>query len=331
MTRRNPKNYAQQSIRRPAREAYSTRRVEFTTPIDADPADADRLSATLYLPDRPANPPVIVMAPGLGAWRTFGYPAYAERFAQAGYATLLFDFRCHNDSDGEPRSLVAIDAQIEDYEAAIATAKRLDAVDGTQLVLWGYSLSGGHVLSVAADRFDVDAVIAMSPFTDGRNALKRMLRQPKRAIGSIARGLRDRIGSIVGVHYHVPIVGDPGSSAVVTSPSIRREYLDLVDRESSWSNETPARIFLSIGRYRPIVTAEEITTPTLLLAGTDDEVIPADEIETAADAIDDSSLVRFPATHSSPLGADFETSVGHQLTFLKSVFNTEALISIPDV
>ena len=322
MTRQKPKNYAQQKISRPAREAYSTRRVEFTTPIDGDPADADRLSATLYLPDRPANPPVIVMAPGLGAWRTFGYPAYAERFAQAGYATLLFDFRYHNDSDGEPRSLVDIDAQIEDYEAAIATAKRLDAVDGTQLVLWGYSLSGGHVLSVAADRFDVDAVIAMSPFTDGRNALKRMLRQPKRAIGSIARGLRDRIGSIVGVHYHVPIVGDPGSPAVVTSPSIRREYLDLVDRESPWRNETPARIFLSIGRYRPIVTAEDINTPTLLLAGTDDEVIPADEVETAADAIDDSTLVRFPATHSSHLGEDFETSVGHQLTFLKSVFNT---------
>lgn len=331
MTRRNPKNYAQQSIRRPAREAYSTRRVEFTTPVDADPADADRLSGTLYLPDRPANPPVIVMAPGLGAWRTFGYPAYAERFAQAGYATLLFDFRYHNDSDGEPRSLVDIDAQIEDYEAAIATAKRLDAVDGSQLVLWGYSLSGGHALSVAADRFDVDAVIALCPFTDGRNALKRILRQPKRAIGSIARGLRDRVGSIAGVSYHVPIVGDPGSTAVVTAPSIRREYLDLVDRESSWSNETPARIFLSIGRYRPVATAEDINTPTLLLAGTDDEVIPADEIETAADAIDDSSLVRFPATHSSPLGEDFETAVGHQLTFLKSIFNTEAVVSISDV
>ena len=44
----------------------------------------------LYLPEGKPNPPIVVMAHGFGAERTFGLPAYAETFAQNGLAAYLF-------------------------------------------------------------------------------------------------------------------------------------------------------------------------------------------------------------------------------------------------
>lgn len=65
---------------------------------------ADRISAWLYRPEEsdPDGAPLLVMAHGLGAVRTMRLDAYAERFAAAGYACLLFDYRNFGDSDGAP-------------------------------------------------------------------------------------------------------------------------------------------------------------------------------------------------------------------------------------
>ena len=66
-----------------------------------------RCAAWLYRPRGVARPPVVVMAHGFGAERTFGLPAFAGRFAAAGLAALLFDYRGFGQSDGEPRNLVS--------------------------------------------------------------------------------------------------------------------------------------------------------------------------------------------------------------------------------
>ena len=307
---------AQQSVRRPAREAYSTRRVTFES-------EGETCVGTLYLPDRPDSPPVVVMAPGLGMWRSFVLPAVAERFAEAGFAAFTFDFRNHGDSDGEPRSLADPDRQIADYEAAIDAMGDTDAVDSDRLVLWGYSFSGGHVLSVAAGRFDVAGVIATAPFVDGRRELKRSLRQPKRFARSTLAGLRDAIGSKVGRGHTVRLVDDPEGFGVITVPGAKRAVLDAVDRDSAWDNRLPARIFLDLSAYRPITSVDEIRCPTLVIGGRNDEVAPAAWAEDAADKISESTYIELPADHMSVFDADFETVVGHQLTFLRSTVDAE--------
>ena len=81
----------------------------------------DRISAWLYRPsnggaDRTA--PLLVMAHGLGAVRTMRLDAYAERFSAAGYACLVFDYRCFGDSEGQPRQLLDIGMQLADWAAA---------------------------------------------------------------------------------------------------------------------------------------------------------------------------------------------------------------------
>ena len=66
--------------------------------------------------------------------------------------------------------------QIHDFEAAMAAAKRLPGVGRNRIVLWGSSMSGGHVLRLAAGRDDIAAAIA----DDNRSPVVR--RQPRRRL-----------------------------------------------------------------------------------------------------------------------------------------------------
>ncbi|VTT85530.1 putative hydrolase [Halorubrum sp. DM2] len=307
MTRRNPVNRAQRRLSRPARERFATRAVAFDV-------DGTTCRGTLYLPGGdPDDPPVVVMAPGLGAERTFGYPAVAERFADAGYAALLFDHPEFGDSDGDSQA-IDLARQRAAYAAAIDRAGRVDAVGG-DLVLWGASLSAAHVLTLAAERRDVDAVVGLVPMLDGRAiAMRRGGRYLARAA---LAGFRDRIGNRFGRGRTVPIVGGTEELAAITEPGTKRKYIDLVDRESAWRNETPARSLLGLAGYRPVTRLDEIRAPTLLLAGTDDAIVDADAVAAAGERLDRGTVVSMPADHFSVLGGDFEGAIGHQLSFLK--------------
>ena len=310
MTRRNPVNRAQRRLDRPPRERFSTRSVAFDV-------DGETCRGTLYLPGGDTDPPTVVMSPGLGAERGFGYPAFAERFADAGYAALNFDYRGFGGSDGDSQ-LVDPARHRAEYAAAIDRLDRVEVV-GDGIVLWGASLSGGHVLALAADRRDVDAVIAVTPVLDARSIVRaRGGRYVVRAAGA---GIRDLLGHRLGRGRTVPIVGDRESLAAVTEPGTKRGYLDLVDRNSAWRNETPARSLLKIANYRPAERLGEIDAPTLLVAGTDDPIVPAERVVDAAETLRRGTVVSMPADHFSPFGADFEPAMGHQLSFLRDALD----------
>ncbi len=256
------------------------------------------------------------MAPGLGAERSFGYPAVAERFADAGYAAFLFDYRGFGGSDGDSQAIHPA-RQRADYAAAIDRLAEV-AVVGRDRVLWGASLSAGHVLTLAAERRGVDAVIAVTPLLDARSIVAA--RGGKYVFRAGAAGLRDLLGHRFGRGRTVPIVGDREELAAITEPGSTRGYLDLVDRESRWRNETPARSLLRLVNYRPGNRLDEIRAPTLLLAGTDDSIVSADDVTAAGRNLQRGTVVSMPADHFSVLGTDFEPAVGHQLSFLRDAF-----------
>lgn len=55
------------------------------------------------------------MAHGLGGVRQMRLDAFAERFSSAGYRCLLFDYRRFGASPGEPRQLLSVRRQLEDW------------------------------------------------------------------------------------------------------------------------------------------------------------------------------------------------------------------------
>ena len=70
----------------------------------------------------------VVLGHGWSGTREQRLDAYAERFAQAGFAALVFDYRHFGASEGEPRQLLDIRRQQEDSAAALAYARTLTGV-----------------------------------------------------------------------------------------------------------------------------------------------------------------------------------------------------------
>ena len=187
------------------------------TPSDVQiRSGADELAAWAYRPGG-ERLPCIVMAHGFSATRRDALPAYAERFAAAGFGVVLFDYRGFGDSGGEPRQVVDIRRQQHDYRAAIAWARRQEWIDPARIALFGSSFSGGHVIDVASHDPAIAAVIAQAPFADGLAQLR--ITPPVTALRMTIDGLRDLwAGSRGRPPVMIPPAGPPGSYAVMTAP-----------------------------------------------------------------------------------------------------------------
>jgi len=165
--------------------------------------------------------PCVVLAHGFGGTVDSGLLPYAERFAAAGIDALAFDYRNFGASDGEPRQLLSIPRQLEDYAAAISFARSLDGVDPDRIVVWGSSYAGGHVVPVAVADGHVAAVISQVPAMDGAVALLNLARYagPGLLVRLTIAGVRDLASSLLG---HPPVmvaqVGAPGSVGAMTTP-----------------------------------------------------------------------------------------------------------------
>ena len=129
----------------------------------------------LYTPDQGEAPfPVVVMAGGWCYVKEIVMPHYADFFAKAGLAALLFDYRCFGESDGEPRQHIDPHGQIEDYKNAISFAETLPEVDPNRIGIWGISYSGGHVLITGATDPRVKCIVSTIPVVDGFETQKQV-------------------------------------------------------------------------------------------------------------------------------------------------------------
>src|SRR6267378_3316004 len=107
-----------------------------------------------------ARVPAVAMAHGVGATKDMFLEPIARRFAGAGLAVLLFDYRSFGASGGEPRQRVFPRDQIEDYRSALTWLSLQHQVDANRLGIWGTSFGGGTVLHVAAYDPRVKAVVS---------------------------------------------------------------------------------------------------------------------------------------------------------------------------
>jgi dienelactone hydrolase len=280
----------------------------------------EQLAAWLYRPDgagdRPVGVPCVVMAHGFSGTRADGLAPYAERFAAAGMAALVFDYRGFGDSSGQPRDVVDVGAQLDDWRAAIAHARTVPGIDPDKIALWGSSFSGGHVIEVAASDPGIAAVVAQVPFVDGLANLPRL------GMANVARmtlvGLRDQLGALLGRPPHMlASVGPPGSLAVMTSPDAEPGFMALNPPGFEFRNEAAARIALRVGTYRPIKRAAAVRCPVFFAIADDDVVTPSDLADKAASRAPRAEVRHYPGGHFDPyVGELFDRVAGDEAEFL---------------
>jgi len=279
--------------------------------------DGDLLAAWFYRPAGPGPYPTVVMAHGLGAVRGMRLDAYAERFAAAGMAALVFDYRHFGDSAGQPRQVLDIGRQREDWVSAVRFAKTHPEVDADRLAIWGSSFGGGHVLATAAREPGIAAVVAQCPFTDGLASLGAV---PLRTTLKLtALGLRDLARAARGREpVTVPLAGRPGEVALMTAPDVVPGYLSLVPEGSPFRNEAGARLALRVGFDRPGRQARRITAPVLFGICEPDTVAPSGPTKKYAAQTPRAEVKVYPFGHFDIYeGEPFEQAVGDQVEFLR--------------
>ena len=259
-------------------------------------------AADLYRPDDATEPmPCVVVGHGFSGTKGLAR-VYAERFAEAGFAVLVFDYRHFGGSGGEPRQVVDVDKQREDYHAAVRFARTLPGIDPERIALWGTSFSGGHVIAVAAENPRIAAAAAQVPLIDaqrtGRTTRQRLRRALTRsALKLFAAAGRDALHALLGRPPHLArVVGTPGDAAVFTDPEARVAFAALGGEAAGWRNAFAPRFLFGLPRYRP-GTAERLRIPLLVcVADRDLEASPEFAVEIATRA-PRGEVRRYPVGH----------------------------------
>jgi fermentation-respiration switch protein FrsA (DUF1100 family) len=267
------------------------------------------IAAWLYRPD--GAEACVVMAHGLSAVRDMRLPAYAERFAAQGLAVLLFDYRGFGASGGEPRLVVDIGAQLDDWRTAIQCARRYKRVG-----LMGSSFAGGHVLELAAKEDGIAAAVAQCPMTDG---LLASLMTPPKTIAKLSRAaLQDQARALAGKPPKlIKAAGHPGELAVMSTPDTVPGMESITPPDSLWVNAIAARIGLKIPLYRPGRHAARIVCPLLICLCEKDALVSVKATEKVAQDAPQAELARYPIGHFDIYtGEWFERAVSRQAEFL---------------
>ena len=260
------------------------------------PSHGEQLAAYLYRPAAPGRVPCIVMAHGFSGTRDEALPGYAEAFCDAGYAVVVFDYRYFGASSGQPRQLLDIARQQDDYRAVIEWARHADGIDPDRIVLWGSSFSGGHVIEVAATDPRIAAVIAQAPYTDSVPVIRRM--PPRNLVRAVAAAVRDQAGAALGRKPTlIPAAGPPGTFAAMTEPEALSGFAAMVPPESLWRNEIAARVMFRMPLFRPVKIADRLTMPVLFCVCDADVTTPPESTLKAAGRAPRGELRRYPYGH----------------------------------
>jgi alpha-beta hydrolase superfamily lysophospholipase len=252
--------------------------------------------------------PIVVMAHGLSGTRRDGLGPFAERFAAAGIAALLFDHRGFGDSGGEP-DLFEPRRQLEDWRAAIARARSLPGVDPERVATFGSSMGGGNALAAAAGDRRVAAAVSQVPFLD-------LWRQAHRSGPAVTA--RVLLAALRG--EHLPAVGQPDEAAFINAPGGEAGWRHVVaiGEDSRWRNQVSSRWLLG-APYRPARFAAGLHCPWLLCVGEADRVARPAAAIAAARRAPRGELRTYPGVGHFDIydGPEFEAVVADELAFLR--------------
>ena len=270
-------------------------------------AEGVTLRGWLYTPERATGPaPTIVMTHGFSAVKEMYLDRYADVFANAGMAVVVFDNRNFGSSDGEPRQEIDPWAQVRDYRHAITYASTRPEIDPSRIGIWGSSYSGGHVLVVGAIDRRVKCVVAQVPLVSGNANGQRLIRSDFLPAFQ-AQFNTDREARFRGeVPAMVPVVdADPlAPSALPTADSYEWFTATSEQRAPAWRNEVTLRSVEMFLEYEPGTYLPRISPTPLLMC------VAANDVLTVSDlAIDGFERARHPKKLVIMPGGHFDAYV----------------------
>lgn len=147
-----------------------------------------QVAGILNLPEgaeeKKGHPAIICVHPGSSCKeQTAGI--YAEKLAELGYVTLVFDASYQGESGGEPRFIENPAARIEDIRCAVDYLTTLDYVDENRIGALGVCAGGGYAVNAAMTERRIKAVGTVVGANIGR--VQRESGDPLKALEAIGR------------------------------------------------------------------------------------------------------------------------------------------------
>lgn len=280
-------------------------------------SNGTRCSAWLYLPTVDGKRPVIVMAHGLGGVREMRLDAYAEKFASAGYACFLFDYRNFGASDGNKRQRINVKEQLADWNSAIDFIKKDDRLDGDKTLLFGSSFSGGHVIALSATRKDIAAAVSQCPYTDALATMGTI--SPLSAIKVAPVLIADLLSCITGYHPVMLKLADARGKAAIMAVSDYKAFFKQIPEHSNFVNKAPARTLLEFLKYSPCRYTKDIECPIYYAVCLKDTLAPAKATIECARRSKNATIVEYDCGHFDIyVGEFFDRAIADYINF----FNT---------
>src|SRR5229473_7407334 len=271
------------------------------------------LRGWFYLPELAAGPaPCIVMAHGFSAVKEMYLDSFAEVFAAAGLAALVYDNRNFGASGGEPRQEIDPVQQVRDYRHAITWARMQPEVDRERIGVWGSSYSGGHVLAVGAIDRRVKCVVSQVPLVSGYRNVQRLIR------ADMFAPLRQQLDADREARFRgeapmmIPVVTqDPNAPAALPTADSWQWFVETgKTRAPAWRNEVTLRTVEMLTEYEPGDYIARISpTPLLMVIAAGDHLAVADEAFAAFNrALEPKRLVILGGGHFDAYVKDFGTA-----------------------
>ncbi len=249
------------------------------------------LAGTLVMPRTEGAHPAIVIIHGSGPDEGSEYRVYAEQFALAGIAALLYDKRGSGKSTGDWRHLT-LEELTADTLAAVAYLKSRPGINPQQIGLWGIS-QGSWVAALAASR-SKDVAFVITVAGDGVSPTQQEMYHKDEMFRHLGYSERARDTALKAwklIFDWLVLVADgkfPLPKGVMES-ELSGAYFGL--------------------NHDPIPDWEKVSQPALLIYGDDDKLTPRTESITRIDAAlkkagnRDYSFVVFPkAAHNITQG-----------------------------
>lgn len=252
-----------------------------------------RCSALSYKTSRSKPKGLIVMAHGLGGVKELWIDKFAEFFAHHGYDCFLFDYRNHGASDGNKRYLVSVRDQLRDWNNAIDFAKQKSNTDS--IILFGTSLSGGHVIKLLAKRADIKMAISQCPYTNALATLRTF--SAKNVVQFTIPVTLDLLSCLTGYHpYMIRAVSENSETALMNIPN-NEKYIKRFPKGIEIPDSMPARTILELLKYSPGKYFKKITKPILVAPCLKDSLTPSSKTIELAKKCKTSTIKKFNCDH----------------------------------
>jgi alpha-beta hydrolase superfamily lysophospholipase len=262
------------SVRRGAAPVLPYRRSDVTF------ANGDvKLAGSLFLPDVGARRPypAVVLLHGSGPQSRWGRHRYwADQFARAGVATLIYDKRGSGDSGGDWRSS-SFEALSDDALVAIRLLAARADIDRTRIGLFGHS-QGGVIAPLAASRGrpgEVAFVVAAD--TIAGPVYEQDVYRTERALSpELGPAERKQALALFRLFVDVARGSKPYGELERASAPVRqtRWYQDLgIPPRDHWLWS----FYRATGNLDTLPVWSKVKVPVLLVYGQRDQLVPVDD------------------------------------------------------